>query len=167
MIDFSKLDMRVSRTELKKSHERLQALSVPLANLNKKHWQDLPVSEYFLDELNALAKTTSPAARNRQIKRVGKLMVEENRHTLVDAMFKIKFDTAQIAKIATWYTRLKLEDESTMKLFVRQFNASEFNTLYQLLLWIDYARHQNDEELLAISQQDLQSYIKEVALLST
>lgn len=36
MIDWSEQDMRVSRTELKKAHERLQELSIPLANLSKK-----------------------------------------------------------------------------------------------------------------------------------
>ena len=49
MIDWSKMDMRVSRTEIKKSHERLQALSEPLAKLSKKQLANLPVSEYFLD----------------------------------------------------------------------------------------------------------------------
>lgn len=166
MIDFSKLDMRVSRTELKKSHERLQALATPLANLPKKHWQKLPVSDYFLDELNQLATITSYAAKNRQIKRVGKLMVEEDRHLLVAALFELSFDTAQIAKIQTWQQRLNLEDDNTLKQFVKQFCASEYNSLYQLLLWIAYAKHKNDPDLLAESQQDLLSYIKEVALLS-
>lgn len=36
MIDWSEQDMRVSRTELKKAHERLQELSIPLAGLSKK-----------------------------------------------------------------------------------------------------------------------------------
>ena len=35
MIDWSEQDMRVSRTELKKAHERLQQLSIPLASLSK------------------------------------------------------------------------------------------------------------------------------------
>lgn len=166
MIDFSKLDMRVSRTELKKSHERLQDLATPLANLSKKQWQKLPVSEYFLDELNQLAKITSPAAKNRQIKRVGKLMVEEDRHALVGALFGLVFDPAQIAKIETWQNRLNLQDDNTLKQFVKQFNASEYNSVYQLLLWIAYAKAQKDDELLAESEQDLASYIKEVALLS-
>lgn len=165
-MDFSKLDMRVSRTELKKSHERLQALATPLVNLPKKQWQKLPVSDYFLDELNQLAAITSPAAKNRQIKRVGKLMIEEDRHCLVDALFTMYFDVAQIAKIQTWQQRLNLQDDNTLKQFVKQFNASEYNSLYQLLLWIAYAKHQKDDELLAESEQDLVSYIKEVAILS-
>ncbi len=50
MIDWSEQDMRVSRTELKKSHERLQALSIPLANLSKKQLKKLPASDYFMAE---------------------------------------------------------------------------------------------------------------------
>lgn len=166
-IDFSKLDMRVSRTELKKSHERLQALAEPLAVLPKKHWENLPVTEYFLDELRELARITAAAAKNRQIKRVGKLIVDEDRHALVGALFAIKFDQAQAAKVEAWYARLKLTDEASIKQFVKQYNASEYNTVYQLLLWIEYAKHQNDSELLAESEQDFHSYVKEVALLST
>lgn len=45
MIDWSEQDMRVSRTELKKAHERLQTLSIPLSNLSKKQLKKfLPVS---------------------------------------------------------------------------------------------------------------------------
>lgn len=167
MIDWSKMDMRVSRTEIKKSHERLQALALPLANLSKKQQKNLPVSEFFLDELSALASISSAAAKNRHIKRVGKLIVEEDRHSLTQALFECRFTKEQIAKIETWYSRLKLSDESTIKQFVKQFNASEFNSVYQLLLWIEYARHLKDDELLAESLADFESYVKEVAILST
>lgn len=167
MIDWSKIDMRVSRTEIKKSHERLQALATPLANLSKKQQKNLPVSEFFLDELVALANITSATAKNRQIKRVGKLIVEEDRHSLVQALFECQFSKEQMAKIETWYTRLQLSDQGSMKQFVKQFNASEFNSVYQLLLWIEYAKHLNDDELLDESVADFQSYVKEVAILST
>ena len=76
MIDWSEEDMRVSRTELKKAHERLQQLSIPLANLSKKQLKALPASDYFMAELMALADITSANARNRQTKRVGKLMTK-------------------------------------------------------------------------------------------
>lgn len=167
MIDWSKMDMRVSRTELKKAHERLQALATPLASLSKKQLQNLPVSEYFLDELAQLASISSAAAKNRQIKRVGKLIIEEDRHSLTQALFEIKFTKEQMAKIETWYARLQLTDESTIKQFVKQFNASEFNSIYQLLLWIEYAKHLGDDELLTESMADFESYVKEVAILST
>ena len=36
MIDWSEHDMRVSRTEQKKAHERLQRLAEPLSELSKK-----------------------------------------------------------------------------------------------------------------------------------
>lgn len=165
-IDWSKQDMRVSRTEIKKSHERLQALATPLANLSKKQLAHLPVSSYFLDELEHLSEIGSAAAKNRQIKRIGKLIIEENRHTLTQALFEMTFTKEQMAKIETWFTRLNLNDESTIKQFVKQFKVSEFNSIYQLLLWIEYAKHLNDEELLAESVIDFESYIKEVAILS-
>ena len=166
MIDWPEHDMRVSRTELKKAHERLQQLSVPLAALSKKQMKKLPATEYFLAELMALADITSATARNRQIKRVGKLISEEDRHALVDALFQIRFSKEQAVKIEGWYTRLNINDEGTLKQFCKQFKAAERNSLYQLLLWIEYAKHTNDDELLQESETDLMSYIKEVAILT-
>lgn len=165
-MDWSKINMRVSRTEIKKSHERLQALATPLAKLSKKQLAHLPVSEYFLDELLHLTQIQAPAAKNRQIKRIGKLIAEEDRHALIHALFELVFDAAQRAKIEAWLTRLTLGDESVLKQFVRQFRASEYNSIYQLLLWVEYAKHLGDDELLAESQADLISYVKEVAILS-
>lgn len=165
-MDWSKIDMRVSRTEIKKSHERLQALATPLAKLSKKQLASLPVSEYFLDELTHLTQISAAAAKNRQIKRIGKLIIEEDRHALTHALFELMFDTAQRAKIEAWLNRLTLNDENVLKQFVKQFKASEYNSIYQLLLWIEYAKHLADNELLAESQADFESYVKEVAILS-
>ncbi len=166
MIDWSEQDMRVSRTELKKSHERLQELSIPLANLSKKQLKKLPASDYFMAELMALADITSATARNRQTKRVGKLISEENRHELVKALFEAHFASEQVAKIESWHSRLNINDEGTLKQFIKQYKISERNSLYQLLLWIEYAKHLQDDELMAESQEDLVSYIREIAILS-
>ncbi len=166
MIKWSDQDMRVSRTELKKARERLQRLAVPLSQLSKKQMKKLPASEYFLDELMALTDLSSASARNRLIKRVGKLISEEDRHALVDALFHCRFSPEQAVKIDGWSTRLNIHDEGTLKQFMQQFKETEHNSLYQLLLWVEYAKYKEDDELLAESEADLMSYIKEVALLS-
>ena len=114
----------------------------------------------------ALADITSANARNRQTKRVGKLIGEENRHELVKALFDAYFPKEQVSKIESWYDRLNINDEGTLKQFVKQYKASERNSMYQLLLWIEYAKHMQDDELLAESEADLASYIREVAILS-
>lgn len=165
-IDWSKQDMRVSRTEIKKAHERLQELSEPLAKLSKKQLENLPVSEYFLDELKHLIQIDSHAAKNRQIKRIGKLIIEEDRHVLTQALFEILFTIEQRTKIETWFNRLQLHDDGVIKQFVKQYKKAEYNSVYQLLLWIEYAKHLKDDELLMESQMDFESYIKEVAILS-
>lgn len=166
MINWSEHDMRVSRTELKKAHERLQELSIPLAGLSKKQLKKLPASDYFMAELMALADITSANARNRQTKRVGKLIGEENRHELVKALFDAYFPIEQVAKIESWRGRLNIHDEGTLKQFVKQYKASEHNSMYQLLLWVEYAKHMQDDELLIESENDLASYIREVAILT-
>lgn len=168
MIDWKEKEkeMRVSRTELKKAHERLQRIATPLANLSKKQMKNLPASEFFLDELMALPGITSASARNRQIKRVGKMISEEDRHALVDALFQARFSKEQAVKIVGWIPRLNIHDESTLKQFMGQFKEAERHTLYQLLLWVEYAKHIEDDELLEESENDLLSYIKEVAILT-
>lgn len=166
MIDWSQHDMRVSRTEQKKAHERLQQLAEPLANLSKKQLKKLTVSEFLLAELHALAELSNGSARNRQIKRIGKMIAEENRHELINGLFALSFSPEQANKIDAWYDRLNISDESTLKQFGKQFCVVERNSLYQLLLWIEYAKHMQDDELLAESEADLKSYIHEVAILS-
>lgn len=166
-INWAEQDMRVSRTELKKGYERLQLLAEPLSKLSKKQMKKLPVSEYFLDELTALTDINSSNARNRQIKRIAKLVAEENRHDLINSLFAMTFSPEQMTKIDSWYTRLNIHDEGTLKQFLKQFQSAERNSLYQMLLWVEYAKHLNDDELLMESQDDLATYIHEVAILSS
>lgn len=166
MLNFDEMDMAVSRTELKKAHERLQALAEPLANLGKKKSKLLPASEYFVDALVQLDSITSHEARKRHIKRLGKLLAEEEPHAIVEFLFNHLFSPEQIAKIESWQTRLNLQDENTLKQFTKTFFDSEFNTIKQLLIWIEYAKHTQDDELLEESTKDLHTYIRQIAILS-
>lgn len=92
--------------------------------------------------------------------------LKKNRHTLTQALFELIFTAEQRVKIETWFARLKLSDDNTIKQFVKQFKKAEYNSIYQLLLWIEYAKHLKDDELLIESQADFESYVKEVAILS-
>lgn len=165
-IKWDEKGMKISRTELKKGYERLQKLAEPLANLSKKQMKKLPASEYFIDELVVLSNISSKSAKNRQIKRVAKLIVEENHHDLINALFAMTFTPEQMVKVDSWYTRLNINDEPTIKSFIKTYQASEYNSLYQMLLWVEYAKHKEDDELLLESQNDLATYIHEVAILS-
>lgn len=166
MLNFDEMDMAVSRTEQKKAHERLQQLAEPLANLSKKQMKLLPASEFFVNDLVQLADITSHEARKRHVKRLGKLLAEEDPHDIVAFLFNHLFSPEQIAKIEAWQTRLNLQDENTLKQFTKQFFSSELNTVRQLLIWIEYAKHTQDEELLQESVRDLHTYIHQVAILS-
>lgn len=165
-MNFSEMDLSVSRTEQKKAHERLQLLAEPLANLSKKQIKNLPASEFFIDDLLQLITINSHEARKRHIKRLGKLLVEENTYAIIEYLFHCSFSPEQQAKIEAWQTRLNLDDENTLKQFVRQFWAAEMNTVRQLLLWVGYAKYHQDDELLSESITDLYSYIWQVAILS-
>lgn len=165
-INFEDMDMAISRTEQKKAHERLQQLAEPLASLSKKQMKNLPASEYFVDELLALADISSHEARKRQTKRIGKLLAEEDPHALVEYLFGCTFSPEQQAKIEAWQTRLTLQDDNTLKQFSKQFFASEHNTIKQLLIWLAYADYTDDDELREESLADLHTYIRQVAILS-
>lgn len=159
-------DMRVSRTEQKKARERLGLLATPLANLSAKKRKNLPVSAYFLDELAHLDKIDSAAAKNRQVKRIAKLIDDENADTLTQALFEALFDAQHAQKALGWLDRLNIQDDNTLKQFVKSFSMAEYNTLYQLLRWIEYAKHLKDDELLLQSVQDLETYVRQMAILS-
>lgn len=166
MINFAEMDMVVSRTEQKKAHERLQRLAEPLANLSKKQMKNLPASEFFLDDLLQLADITSHEARKRHVKRLGKLLAEEEPNAIVEYLFRATFSPEQQAKIEAWQTRLNLDDDNTLKQFTKQFFEAEFNTVKQMLIWIAYAEHTQDDELMQESVADLHTYIRQVAILS-
>ena len=166
MLNFDDMDMAISRTEQKKAHERLQALAEPLANLGKKESKLLPASEYFVDALVQLDNITSNEARKRHIKRLGKLLAEEDPHDIVEFLFDHLFSPEQIAKVESWQTRLNIEDDNTIKQFNKIFFNSEVNTVRQLLIWVQYAKHIQDDELLRESTRDLHTYIRQVAILS-
>lgn len=166
MLNFAEMDMAISRTEQKKARERLQLLAEPLANLSKKQIKNLPASEFFLDDLLQLNDITSHEARKRHIKRLGKLLAEEEPHAIVEHLFRCTFSPEQIAKIEAWQARLNLQDDNTLKQFTKTFFNSEFNTVKQLLIWVEYAKHIQDDELLQESLDDLHTYIRQVAILS-
>ncbi|ELA09301.1 hypothetical protein MOMA_02810 [Moraxella macacae 0408225] len=166
MSDFANMDMAVSRTEQKKARERLQQLAEPLANLSKKQIKNLPADEFFLEELLTLNDIKSHEARKRHIKRLGKLLAEENPHAIVEYLFRCTFSPEQQAKIDAWQTRLNLQDDNTLKQFTKTFFDSEFNTIKQLLVWVAYAKHIHDDELTQESIDDLHTYIRQVAILS-
>ncbi|WP_410473057.1 ribosome biogenesis factor YjgA [Faucicola mancuniensis] len=166
MLNFGEMDMTVSRTEQKKARERLQQLAEPLANLSKKQMKNLPASEFFLDDLLQLNDITSHEARKRHIKRMGKLLAEEEPHAIVEYLFRATFSPEQQAKIESWQTRLNLQDENTLKQFTKTFFNSEFNSVKQLLIWIAYADYTKDDELMIESVNDLHTYIRQVAILS-
>ena len=87
-------------------------------------------------------------------------------HWPIKALFDAFFPKEQVSKIESWFERLNINDEGTLKQFVKQYQASEQNSMYQLLLWIEYAKHTQDDELMAESKADLASYIREVTILS-
>lgn len=156
-------DPQPSRTEQKKARERLSALALPLANLSPKARKKLPASEFFLDELAHLASIDSMAAKNRQIKRVGKLIEEESVDKLTEALFLALFDANQAQKIDSWSARL-LTNHQSIKLFCQAFGAAEKHTLTQMVLGVGYAKMMNEDD--EAPRRALCTYIRQVAILS-
>lgn len=166
-IDFSDLDVTMSKTEKKKAMLRLQAMAAPLAQLSKKNIRNLPASEFFIDELLALQHINSHEAKKRHIKRIGKLLGEEdNTAGIIGALFTIMFSPEQQAKILAWHSRLNLQDPSTLKLFNKQFKLAEYNTIEQYLIQQAYAVSIADDNLILDLDETIRVYIQQVAILS-
>lgn len=170
-LDFASLKMQVSRTEQKKMHERRGKIGEMLTRLPKKQQKTLQISAEFARELAHLQDIKSDSAKNRQKKRIAKLILSEDYPLLLDGLFERTLAPTQQAKALSWHDRLLPKDvdtldEDALKLYMRTYTAAEYNTLYQLILWVLYARFWTDEALLAESLADFDAYLKESAILS-
>ena len=75
---------RPSKSERKREHQRLQALTAALAELSQKARSTLPISETFSEELAHCAQMSASGARQRQLRRLAHLLEHED----VDALRK-------------------------------------------------------------------------------
>ena len=164
--EWEALDGRPSKTEQKKSVQRMQALGEQLATLSLNQIKKLPVDELLKDALVHLTEITSFEARRRQSQRIGKLLRNEDESALLAALSPRQGMKKQ-AQLLRWIDRLLEQGDNAINDFVRQYPAAERHTLRQHLLRLqrDIAQENTAEEQAA-SRQKLVNYVQQVALLS-
>ncbi len=164
--EWEALDGRPSKTEQKKSVQRMQALGEQLATLSLNQIKKLPIDELLKDALVHLTEITSFEARRRQSQRIGKLLRNEDESALLAALSPRQGMKKQ-AQLLRWIDRLLEQGDNAINDFVRQYPAAERHTLRQHLLRLqrDIAQENTVEEQAA-SRQKLVNYVQQVALLS-
>lgn len=164
--EWEALDGRPSKTEQKKSVQRMHALGEQLAGLSVNQIKKLPVDESVKDALFELSKITSFEARRRQFQRIGKLLRHEDESQILAALSPRQGAKKQ-AQVLRWIDRLLEQGDNAINDFVRQYHAAERHTLRQHVLRVQrdmtVEGYQAEQD---VSRQKLVNYVQQVALLS-
>ncbi len=109
----------VSRTQLKKEMHALQDLGERLMKLKPEIWQQFNFSESMRDALNESKRIKNHNAIRRHIRRLGKLLKDEDTEqvtTLFERMDNEHLqDTRRFHRIERWRDRLLDEGDSALK----------------------------------------------------
>lgn len=165
---FDDYDLKISKTELKKSMQRLQDIAVPLTQMSKKNIKSLPASEEFIDGLLELNTINSKEAKRRQLQRIGKLFREEpdaNVHAIINTLYEHTFSPEQRGKFDTWHTRFIEQGDPIIKTFCKQYRSAESNTINQYLIHYEYAGDMNDDQGQEVATLKLAMYVQQILIL--
>jgi len=69
---------RPNKSQLKREAQALQSLAKEMADIHESAWPSFKLSNLILDELRVLKEISQHGAKKRQLKRVAKLLREEN-----------------------------------------------------------------------------------------
>lgn len=165
---FDDYDLKISKTELKKSMQRLQDLAIPLTKLSKKKINSLQAEEEFIDALLELNTINSKEARRRQLQRIGKLFREEpdsNIMQIIHTLYEHTFSPEQRGKLDTWHTRFIEQGDPVIKTFCKQYRKAEPNTINQFLIHYEFSQDMHDDDGQLVAKENLALYVKQVLIL--
>ncbi|WP_275099349.1 ribosome biogenesis factor YjgA [Sedimenticola hydrogenitrophicus] len=116
--EFDEEEQTVSRSEIKRQMLALQALGERLVGLKPAQWEGFGFSEVMLDALRESQRIKSHNAMRRHIRRLGKLLSQEDTEK-VELLFKrtddrAMQDTQRFHRIEQWRDRLIEGDDKTL-----------------------------------------------------
>lgn len=116
--EYEEEDQTVSRSEVKRQMLALQALGERLVGLKPTQWQEFGFSDVMLDALKESQRIKSHIAMRRHIRRLGKLLSQEDTEQ-VELLFKrmddrALQDTRRFHRIEQWRDRLIEGDDKTL-----------------------------------------------------
>lgn len=116
--EYDEEGQQVSRSEIKRQMQALQTLGERLVNLKPAQWEAFGFSEVMLDALQESLRIKSHNAMRRHIRRLGKLLNQEDTEK-VESLFKrmddqAMQDTQRFHRIEQWRDRLIEGDDKTL-----------------------------------------------------
>jgi ribosome-associated protein len=128
---------RPNKSQLKREAMALQDLVKSLLELPEPEWKSLSFPEHILDALKALKMIEQHGAKKRQLKRVAKLLREEDTSAAKDAIEHLKKQQAGVHatfhKVEQWRDRLIAGSKEDVASFLRAYPLANAQTLNQLV----------------------------------
>lgn len=116
--EFDEEGQPLSRSEIKRQMQALQALGERLVNLKPVQWEKFGFSEVMLEALQESLRIKSHNAMRRHIRRLGKLLSQEDTEQ-VESLFQrmddqAMQDTRRFHRIEQWRDRLIEGDDKSV-----------------------------------------------------
>ena len=112
-------DTDISKTDLKKASDRLQALGEQLLTLRAGLFEPLQLPDNLVDALAEARRITNFEGRRRQMQYIGKLMRKLDEHTVqaIEAALQVQHqgsaaDTLRLHQAEQWRDRLLANDQA-------------------------------------------------------
>jgi len=114
----------VSKSEMKREMERLQALGKRLTELNSNQWKQFNISDVLLHALEESKRIKQNEAKRRHLQYIGKLMRDEDEEAI-----KLQLDLLdpssevygrRIRQQEQWRSRL-IDDNKAMNAFIEEY----------------------------------------------
>ncbi|MDX8382168.1 MAG: ribosome biogenesis factor YjgA [Ghiorsea sp.] len=127
---------RPNKSQLKREAQALQLLAQEMLEIHESAWPNFKLSSMMLDELRVLKEISQHGAKKRQLKRVAKLLREEDTETAqeaVDSDNKQHTDAnISFHKIEQWRDKIIQGDRSVVTEFLsvyEEIDPQQFNQL--------------------------------------
>lgn len=130
--DYDDEDYGPSKSDQKKSMERLQALGERLGGLGEDQLRKLPLDETLLAALLELRRLKAHEAIRRQKQFIGKLMRHADEETILGALHPLR-NPALLRQLDLLLARLLAQGDEALGEVTGRFPAADRHTLRQLL----------------------------------
>ena len=155
----------VSRSQVKREMLALQALGERLMELGPEQWPGLGLGPLLLEALEESRRIKSHNARRRHIRRLGKLLRNEETER-VEALFrrmdKARLeDTHRFHRLEAWRERLLAEGDDALEALLLEAPGADRQRLRQL---IRDGRRERESGRPPSNQRKLFKYLRELGL---
>jgi ribosome-associated protein len=138
---------RPNKSQLRREAKDLLLLAKNLVELHKSIWVSYQLSDDILDELQALKDISQHGAKKRQLKRVAKLLRDEDisaaKHAVENNQKQHADVNAAFHKVEMWRDRLIAGSKDDLTSFLSEYASANVQALNQLVRNAKLERVQN------------------------